>query len=164
MKAILLVLIISMFGVIGFGVAGSYFERKRFFFNLLEFLKQTKSLVGFSSTKLTEILNKQSYYGDKHFKRLIKNYMSVLNDNLNISLDNLFYDITILTNEEKQDIFSFFKGLGMYDQTTQIKQIELLESKCKHYFETANEDAKKYGELYSKLGLIVGAFVALVVF
>ena len=163
MKALLLVSIIILFGVVGFGVSGSYLERKRFFFSLLEFLKIAKNQVGFSSKKLTYILDEAKSIGDKNFSILLNNYGEILGGNLEFDKAKLFDGITILTDEEKQCIYLFFKKLGMTDVFTQIDEIDATADKAQMYFSLASEEAKKYGMLYTKLGLIVGAFVALII-
>ena len=163
MRVIAIVCIIAMFGIIGFRVAGSYYERKKLFFNFQCFLKNTKSNMNLSSKKLMDILNSNLDYKDNNTKKLLGNYINILSKNMTLSYDNLFEGIDILTTEESECIFDFFKGFGMYDINSQLEEICATESRCIVFFELASEDAKKYGMLYAKLGLIVGAFVALII-
>ena len=101
--------------------------------------------------------------GDINYKKLIKNYSLMLCSDKGFSVNELFEGISILTAQEKEDIGLFFKGLGTFDLTTQIEQIDGFYLHCNNYLQLASEDAKKYGALYSKLGIIVGAFIALII-
>lgn len=162
MKIVLVVGIIILFGFIGFSISKHYKERKRFFFEFNNFLLTLKTDINFSSKKLEQILETNSWQC-QDIKKLISNYRKMLNFNVGISEDELFTGISILNKQERESIFLFFKSLGKVDIYNQIEIIESFNKSCAEYYRLANDECKKYCGLYTKLGIIIGSFVALMI-
>ena len=165
MKIVLCLAVIFLFGLIGFGIAGSYMERKKFFFSFNNFLELIKSDINFSSKKIGQIIDETILIcRDKNFLQLLKNYKNEIKNNLQIEKENLFFNINILSEQEKESIYLFFKRLGRVDISSQTESINQIKNKCDEYYKQAQDEYKKYGSLYTKLGIVFGAFVALIIF
>lgn len=162
MKYVLLLCLIILFGLIGYGVALFFLERKRFFFELKKFLVKLKVDINFLSKRLPIILNESQNFNDKNIRIMLSNYKLYIMPNKSENLEDMFKQITILTYEEKESIFAFFKGLGMIDVYEQTKNLESFMGVVENYYDCANSEAKKFSSLFIKLGIIVGSFIALI--
>lgn len=164
-KVILCASIIVLCGFVGYGVSNSFTQRKKFFFCFSNFLNLLRSDISFSSTKLETIIKKQLNFPSlsKEFKQMLKNYLLTLQSNLILNNDTLFKGITILSNEEMERLYYFFSKLGKVDIKNQIEEIDKMFSVNEIYLTQSNFESKKYSSLYVKLGIIIGAFVAIVI-
>ena len=132
-------------GYIGFGVSRFYTNRSKFF----------------KSLELIEIVSSYECPSTEA-KKLIQNFVDCLNFDKPISKENLFNGIKILHEEEKSFLEIFFKTLGKFDALNQTSQLENQKVELGGLYKKADEEAKRYAPLYSKLGIIVGLVIALV--
>lgn len=148
-------------GYIGFGVSRFYTNRSKFFKSLELLFDKLKSEISFSQNKLIEIVSNYECPSTEA-KKLIQNFVDCLNFDKPISKENLFTGIKILHEEEKSFLEIFFKTLGKFDALNQTSQLENQKVELGGLYKKADEEAKKYAPLYSKLGIIVGLVIALV--
>ncbi|MBR5012961.1 MAG: stage III sporulation protein AB [Clostridia bacterium] len=148
-------------GYIGFGVSRFYTNRSKFFKSLELLFDKLKSEISFSQNKLIEIVSNFDSPSVEATK-LIKNFVDCLNFDKPISKDNLFIGIKILHEEEKSFLEVFFKTLGKFDAINQTSQLENQKAELGAFYKKADEEAKRFAPLYSKLGIIVGLVIALV--
>ena len=80
MKYALLVGLIALFGLLGFGVSSSYIERKKFFFEFDKFIKNLASNISFYSKKLTDILGEFKPNVGKNLSNLISNFLNLIEE------------------------------------------------------------------------------------
>ena len=161
MKLVLCVVLIFGFAYVGYCISRTYVTRKKFFFAFGNYLNDLRVDVNFSFKKLGQILT--GYNSDSsEFNRLLENYKASL-DNAILQKEGLFKGITILNAEEKEYVYLFFKSLGKTDVFNQVSIIDGLIETNKNYLNKASEESKKYGTLYTKLGIMMGAFVALLI-
>lgn len=154
----LIILFVMLFGMIGYGVSKSYINRKRFFFNFDLFLLDIKSGIEFSSKKITQIIQSETYTS-KDFKNLLKNYLESLDGE--ISKEGLFQNVCVLSEQEKTFVFLFFKNLGRLDVFSQVDEIENFYITNKKYYEMASIDAGKYQSLFTKLSILVALIIVI---
>lgn len=164
-RVILCLAIIVLCGAVGYGVSGYYIQRKKFFFSYELFLNELKSDIGFGAKKLDEIvysaINRAGI--SKDLKTLLNNFMLVIKNGESLNKENLFKTINILNEQERESILSFFKKLGKVDSFSQLEDINKMFVVNGAYLSEAKEDSKKYGTLYIKLGVIIGAFISLLI-
>ena len=162
MKVILCIGVIVICAYIGYSISKTYIVRKKFFFCLSSFLSQVRREINFNSKKLEELLcgcNMNS----KEFSTMVLNYKKLLLLGEDINKKNLFADMLILSQQEKDCILDFFKSLGKLDVYNQVNTIDNFYNIIQDYYTTAKEESAKYSTLYIKLGIIVGAFIALII-
>ena len=163
MKIFLILILILMFGYIGFCISKSYLDRKRFFNSLLSLISLLKADISFQNNRVVEIFkNAKKSIDNKHLKYIINNYESMLNNENEINFEGLFKNVNLLTTQEKETVYIFFKKLGYLDALNQISMIECFENQSKSFYQNSSDDWNKYGGLYTKLGLIFGCFIALI--
>ncbi len=164
MKLVLIILLVILCGAVGFGVSNTYKQHRNFFFTYLEFLEMLKSEIGFSANKLNDILKVSiENINNKDFVTLLKNYQLVINGKQELKRDELFKNIKILNEKEKNDIYSFFKNLGKTDVFNQVEIINGRMEVVKNYCQKLKSDCEKYCPLYTKLGILAGLFLALII-
>ena len=116
----------------------------------------------FSEKNLIQILQNLNVSSGE-FRVLIKNYYSTFNRNEKLTKDILFKNISILTSQEQECIFTFFNSLGKLDVFNQVSAIDNFICVNDEYYKAAKEESSKYGSLYTKLGIIIGSFIALII-
>lgn len=160
-KYLILLAVVIIFGYVGYGLSAYYTNRSKFFKNLELLFEKIKTEIRFSQNKLIEIL--QSYpTQNKDVKKVIKNFIKCLEFDLEIKNENLFNDIKILAEEEKNILCIFFKSLGKFDAFNQTNQLDNQKTELARLHKLAEEEAKKYAPLYLKIGVIAGLVVALI--
>lgn len=163
MKMVLLIGIVSLCGFVGFGISSHYSERKKFFFELKRFVNSLKNEINFSLTKLVcvvEKLNKQ--IKNKNMNVLLSNYVSILNSKKKVNLNDLFQNINFLDEQEKNNVLLLFTRLGRLDITNQINELKNYEKIFDDYYIQAKTSSEKFCPLYTKMGILVGLFVAII--
>lgn len=164
MKIILVVALIIICGIIGIGISGVYKQRKKFFDSFLTFLLNIKTDIGFSANKLTEIISiEKENCNNKDFKTLLSNYYYILNNGEKVTVELLFNNVKIINEQEKDDLFMFFKQLGKTDIYSQIDIIKNKIETTKTVCDKLKKDCEKYCPLYTKLGILAGLFLALII-
>lgn len=161
MKFVLLIIIVFICAYIGYGLSNYYNKRVNFFKDLKLLFEKIKLEINFSHLKLISILNSFSTTS-KEVDYLKKNFKKCLQENLNFNEENLFCNIKILSNDEKQLLILFLTSLGKFDVFNQSKQLENQEKELELLRKNAEDEAKKYGPLYLKLGVILGLAIALI--
>lgn len=162
MIILLVVLLVILFGMLGFGFAGYFIIRKKFFNSLSSFLTEVKTNVNFNSKRITEILNNNSN-NNKNLCKLLENYSICLADTEGVSKEILFDGIKFLTEQEKESIFVFFSSFGKVDVFNQVEQIDCFINSVAEYYESSKKQCDKNCLLYTKLGILFGLFVALII-
>lgn len=157
---VLLCLVAILCGYVGFGVARYYTNRSKFFKSLELLFDKLKSEISFSQNKLIEIVSSYSC-PSADANKLIQNFVDCLSFDKPITQNNLFCGVKILNEEEKAFLEIFFKTLGKFDAFNQTSQLENQKLELFNFYKKADEEAKKYAPLFSKLGVIVGLVVAL---
>ena len=144
MKYVILIVIVVICAYIGYGLSLYYSNRLKFFRTLMFLFEKINLEINFSQAKL------------------ISNFVRCL-ENLNeVTKEELFKDLKILSEEEKNMIFIFFLSLGKFDVINQTKQLEGQKEEINKFYKNAEQEAKKFGPLYLKLGIIIGLGVALI--
>ncbi len=163
MKIVLCIVLIVLFGIVGFGISKVYLKRKRFFYDFSAFLISLKSEIGFSQTKLEPLINNLTKNTTSaEFHTLLNSY-KLLFKNIDFSKMELFRNISILTEQEMDSIYKFFKELGRHDVYNQMEIIGKFENSFINFYKSASEDAKKYSSLYTKLGIVLGMMFVLII-
>ena len=159
-KAVVCFLSVAICGIWGYRLSNKYIKRKKFFDVFFLFLKTLKADINFSGKKLKGILKNNNLTSCQEFNLLINNYCLLLDVG---DFGELFACINILSLDEMEMICSFFKNLGKVDVYNQVKNIEAFECVVANFLKSADEDCKRYGSLYTKLGVLAGILVVILI-
>lgn len=162
MTVILVFIILACFAFVGYGLAKYYITRKKFFSELCLLIKSLELDISFSQDKLIKVINSnKENCNSSDVKILCDNYIDYLQRQK--SKENLFDNIKILKEDEKQVINSFFNGLGRLDSINQSKEISSYLVKFTEFYESSRGECGKYASLFIKLSIILGLFVCLLI-
>lgn len=163
MKFVLVGVIVLGMGYIGFGIAGFYRRRKRFFDDLILFCEKLCVDISFSKENLSAIISNSKANFSKDFKAVVNGYLDFLNLKTNeVSSELLFKKQSIISQDEQENIVLFFKSLGRLDASNQIAEIVNFKEKFFEFKKKAEDENKKFGSLSLKLMLLFGALVVIV--
>lgn len=160
-KYLILFAVAGICTYIGWGLSGYYTNRSKFFKSVELLFDNLKTEIRFSQGKLIELLSNFRPHS-KDAQTLITNFVDCLNFDKEINSQNLFLNIKILGEDEKNVLATFFKSLGKFDAFNQTNQLANQQIQLADFFQRAEEDAKKFGTLYIKLGIIVGLAIVLI--
>ncbi len=157
MKWFLIFVLISTIMLIAYALSNQYRDRLDFYTNLTEFLRRFKLNISFKQDKVEQFLNDTK--PRKHFKQFIlsyKNYLTTGKLDLNA--------ISVLSDEEKNELNEVIKNMGRYDANNEIKQTEQFIAEMDIKRKKAEEDKNKLCPLIIKLSLLfaIGLSIILV--
>ena len=138
----------SLFLVSGFGgyvLGKNYSNREKFYNELMIFCNMLIANIRFNKNKLNVICEDYANSCSNDMGEYIYNY-----------LNNSMTDISFISKYENKKIKDFFDGLGNFDSNSEIGYIENYKIYFNECYKKSVEENKKYGTLYSKLGLILG--------
>lgn len=164
MKIILILILIIFCGAIGYGISGVYKQKKKFYDAYLNFLQDLLTYIGFSASKLSSIIQEEKkVIINKEFNNVLDNYLKVIKSDEELTRENLFLNIKLLNENEQNEMYQFFKSLGKTDVYNQMETIKNRVDVSKKHCEKLAKDCEKYCPLYTKLSILIGLFLALLI-
>ena len=160
MKFVMIIVLVSLCWYVGFGFSKYYGNRSEFFKEFVFFLNKVSLNINFSKDKLKTILTDYKT-SSKELSLILKNFLGCL-EQKNLSEKQLFNGCKLLKQEEKSTLLSFFQSLGHFDLVGQTKHLENFAKDFELRQKQAEEEKNKYAPLFTKLGLIVGVIISLI--
>lgn len=162
MKILLILSVITASSCLGYSCGKQYKNKVVFYSDLLLFCACAKNEVSFFKSKLSVILKKAMFDCGKDLAYLCKIAQKSLQDGDFVLLqEKSLLNLRFLTLNERQTIANFFNFLGKSDEKNQKNQIDTYEKIFSDYFEKAKQDCATKGNLYGKLGVYAGLFLAI---
>lgn len=164
MQLVLSLILLTSCSYLGYSLGKFYHIREQFLVDLISFCNALKSEISFSKNGLVEtIKNRQSSYRFA-FNKVLKGYVKCLEEGayININLLNHYIDTVYLNEDELQELFRLFDGLGKSDVFHQVELLDQFILVFSHYLKVAQEEKKKYAGLFSKLGFLTGIFLVVI--
>ena len=156
-KFILGVIIVVFCSFCGFLLAKKYKKRKLFFTQLYEFNERFLNEVTYYRRPIEEFSSKYIY--KEEFSNALELFLQNVKNGVlpPLSLDSI--DFSFLSTEEKQSIEDYFNMLGKGDSSSQKAYFSSKSEALKKWQTDAQTTAKKYLDLYIKLGFLFGLFL-----
>lgn len=151
LKVICGMCIVAFCSYIGYFAAEKYRRRKSFFVQLSEFNERFISELEFGRRPLSEFIGAYEYKGD--FAVFIKGCLD----------GKISCGYSFLSADEKNFVNGYFSMLGKGDAHSQSSFFTSVGAGVKKYREVSEADAKKYGDLYVKLGFLAGLAIVVVI-
>ena len=158
MKLILCIALIVICFLLGRAFSIQYRDRKRIMESCLSFIDYVTSEIKYKSLSIKKIC-KNFNINNKQFLKLVDCYYDSLR--VSTSFEIVSKEFNILSNEDKTLIENLFNSIGKYDVDTQVKELGKFREECEKQRELATLDYNKYSSLYSKLGLIIGIAISI---
>ena len=140
----------------GYYFAKRYRQRKSFFRQLYEFNQRFLNEIAYYRRPLREFIGKYSYQSD--FEVVLQAYCSSLNGEL--------FDLTgyvFLKEDERIFLYDYFQMLGKGDSSSQKSYYSSVKDGLLKWKMTSEQEAKKYEDLYVKLGFLCGLFILILI-
>ncbi len=156
------IIVVAFCSFCGYLFSKKYRQRKLFFHEFKEFNERFLSEISYYRRPVREFISAYSYQGE--FGQLLNDYFSSSEDGEqreNILKETDKYDF--LKSEEKKEIQEYFFMLGRGDSSSQKSYFSSRREKLSLWGKNADSDAKRYGDLYLKLGFLCGLFILLLI-
>lgn len=138
---------------LGYIASGKYRARKKFYAQFYAFNERYLTELCYARKPLSVFLKEYEYTGD--FKKSLETFSE------NRAPE---FQFAFMTKEEKGNCADYFAMLGKGDSVSQKNYFAAQKSMLEEKKTASEEEARKRGELYLKLGLLAGlAFVILIV-
>ena len=162
MKYVLLGLVFCVCVGVGYIFSLKYKRRQKFFSALIMLAEKLDVEINYSRDRLKKLIQEFDEGQKKHLLGIDKNYIQYLDGDEEFKTEVLFKNINILKSSEKDLIFIFFKNLGRSDVENQSKEIKNYVKRFEEQSKTCDIENKKYGALCTKLGIVAGLFLVVI--
>ena len=160
-KVLLGIAIVAFTGFCGFVFAKKYRQRKKFFAQLWEFNERFLSEIAYYRRPIKEFIAIYSYQGE--FQEVLKDFTHSLSEDVQTMrfLENSKY--SFLKEEEKQTLNDYFLMLGKGDSSSQKGYFASVKDTLVRSQNETEIEAKKYGDLYIKIGFLCGLLILILI-
>ena len=163
-KVVLGVVIVCITTFSGRLLAGKYRRRKDFFVQMSEFNNRFLTEVSYTKRPLLEFFESFSYHGE--FQELLEEVISAKQKNMVMKGSSQgidFSPFSFLTADEKALIGDYFLTIGKGDSSSQKTYFSGMKEQLTSLRKRCEEEGKKYGELYIKLGFLFGLAILVLI-
>lgn len=150
MEYFLFVCIVLFLTYLGYYFSAKYRERKRFFQSWTSFHKTFLSEIQFTRRPIDEILENFSDKGE--FFQVLRNYLQTRKAE----------EVKILTSEENALLEEYCGYLGKTDAFGQNGYFSSVSAPLAEKTKKSEEEAKKYTDLFVKLGFLAGLVLVII--
>ena len=147
---------------IGLLVKKGYKENTAIYKGLKEFCDQFKTELTYEKTAVIDFCGKFSK-GQRDVTDLINEYTASLQKEGQFQRDVEKWELAHLKREEKQEIVTFFNGLGKSPTKEQLAFVEKYGELFNSRLANAIEQEKKRGNMYFKLFVLLGVALMVIV-
>ena len=153
MKYFLIVILISSLTYIGRGLSKYYIDRQAFFGDFVSFLNYVLTNINFEKNRLSATVNRYNTQStNKYMHIILDRYYSYLHH----KCDCVDCSSHILKQNEQDMLTRTLESLGKSDFDTEKMNIQASIEQVSQLFEQAKLENGKYGGLYTKLFLLLG--------
>lgn len=157
LKIVVGIAIVAFTSYCGFLLSKKYRRRKRFFADFDEFNERFLSEIAYLRRPLRQFADNARYQSE--FGDVLEAYFSSQEDGKPFEIG----DFSLLKTDERQELLDYFSMLGRGDSASQKGYFTSVKNSLKARREQSDQEAKKYGELYIKLGFLLGLTVLIII-
>lgn len=146
----------------GYLLSKKYRKRKTFFEEFFQFNEFFLTEVTYYRRPIIEWINEKTYKDE--FNILIYEYVRRVKEQIpiyGIMEEDTTY--VFLKTEEKSTIETYFSMIGKGDSVSQKNHFTVQRERLASWQKKAEEEAKKYGDLYIKIGFLFGLFILIII-
>lgn len=154
LKFVIGVALIAFTTVCGYLLSRKYRERKLFFRQFREFNDRFISEISYFKRPIEDFVAAYAYQGE--FDNVLQRFFLGLKDDSSAENGLDLSDQTFLSDAEKQLVFDYFLMFGKGDSLSQKNYFSAVKERLSKLEANADAEAKRYGDLYIKLGFLCG--------
>ncbi len=161
-KFLLGIAIIGFTTLCGRMLAKKYRVRRDFFKQFKEFNERFLSEISYARRPLKDFVYAYTYQGE--FQELLRDYFQALEndyDKLRVFVERAKY--SFLTEEETRILENYFLMLGKGDSASQKGYFSSVSDTLSKLNANGEKDAKRYGDLYVKIGFLCGLLILILI-
>ncbi len=161
-KFLLGVAIIAFTSFCGYLLTKKYRKRKLFFSQLFEFNERFLAEITYYRRPLHAFVSAYTYRDE--FQVLLLDYFGEMKNQGYSFMEKVNkpeYDF--LKKEEKRTVYDYFSMIGKGDSNSQKNYFTSVKETLSKLKKEAEENNKKYGDLYVKLGFLCGLLILILV-
>ena len=161
-KFFLGVAIVAFTTFCGYLLSKKYRKRKLFFAKLNDFNERFLTEISYYRRPILQWI--QEIEGKGEFAFCVQEYLRRVTNQVPIHgmlIDDSMY--SFLSAEEKGEIEKYFSILGKGDSLSQKNRFTAERERLVSWRKLAEDNAKKYGDLYIKVGFLFGLFVLIII-
>lgn len=161
-KFFLGVAIVAFTTFCGYLLSKKYRKRKLFYRQFYDFNEKFLTEITYYRRPIMDFLQENAY--KLEFGFLLEEYVRSIRENRSI-LYNLLENpaFSFLKKEEKETAEAYFQMLGKGDSISQKNYFSAVKETLSLQRKSAEDEAKKYGDLYVKIGFLFGLFVLILI-
>jgi stage III sporulation protein AB len=146
----------------GYLLSKKYRQKKGFFREFYAFNERFLNEINYFKRPLAEFIKTLDCNGE--FSGLLEIFLSGLTLEENTVENTLSgSEFSFLTKEEKTETIAYFSMLGKGDSSSQKVYFSSSKERLKALRDTADSTAKKYADLYIKLGFLCGLLILILI-
>lgn len=157
LKILLCVLIVLGCGYMGFSVSRYYIKREKFFSDFIDFLNHAKTQISFFQSRLAEVFTSFSCSGD------MAKILAIMAARVKGEEDQEPKKPIYLNDNEWTWICGFLYAIGKCDLEREVDSIINIQEKANAAKINCQKDVLKKGSAATKLGVLLGLSIAILV-
>ena len=156
LKIVLGCSIVAFGSFCGYFLSRRYRQRKYFFRQWYEFNGHFLNEISYYRRPIREFVSAYTYQGE--FDILLHSYLASLSEGrMDLS------EYTFLREDERTMLYDYFQMLGKGDVASQKLYFSATNENLKKWKNATEEEGKRYGDLYIKLGFLCGLFILILI-
>ncbi|MDE5990766.1 MAG: stage III sporulation protein AB [Clostridia bacterium] len=146
------------------GITGKryYDKRYRYLSDFNDFLLALIDGISYSKDRLSEISKKYLASTKGLFGKNLNEFLYLIESSQEEDKIAKCFDCKYLKRADKEYFKEFFLTLGKLDYDTQISRLNLSKAEIEKMLSKAEKDCKSTGNLFSKLGLLLGIAIMII--
>ena len=159
-KFLLGVAIVCLSTCFGYLLASNYRNKKQFYKQLRDFNERFLNEIAYYKRPLGEFISKYRYNG--YFNDLLLDFQRNMREPLRQMRLNL-KEYSFLKKEDVGFMEDYFQMIGKGDSSSQKNYFSAMKEEIQKRYFIAENEYKKYGDLYIKLGFLCGLFLLILI-
>ncbi len=161
-KFLLGIAVVAFTTFLGYLLGGKRRKRKAFYTQWALFNERFLNEISYYRQPLQSFFNKYAYKGE--FTFVLERFLYCVKNGVKLSSNLLEKEsFDFLNAEEKSDVENYFSMLGKGDSTSQKAYFSAQKQSLEEWAKRATDNAKKYGDLYVKLGFLCGLLILILI-
>ncbi len=162
MKWILMGILFACCVVVGYIFSSKYKKRMSFFSTLILLAQKLDVEINFSRERLKKLIESFDEKSRGALLGIDKAFIDYLENGGELTGERLFGKNNLIKSEDREIVTIFFRSLGRSDVENQSKEIKNSISRFEKLLNDASSENKKYGKLGTKLGIITGLAIIII--